>query len=94
MRHSHCEKIKERGASASAVRTRDIMGNVFTYAKARGVNCENLADYVAPSTIATFTPRDRALSKREVGIFFNTLKDAQTSHAFKVALKLLMHHDA
>jgi len=66
----HCEKIKDRGASASAVKTRDIIGNVFTYAKARGVNCDNPADYVAPSTIATFTPRDRALSKREIGIFF------------------------
>ncbi|HEN3658799.1 TPA: integrase arm-type DNA-binding domain-containing protein [Yersinia enterocolitica] len=86
----HCEKIKDRGASASAVKTRDIIGNVFTYAKARGVNCDNPADYVAPSTIATFTPRDRALSKREIGIFFNTLKNAQTSHALKVALKILM----
>lgn len=90
MLRSHCEKIKDRGASASAVRVRDIVGNVFIYAKARCVNCENPADYVAPSTIAKFTPRDRALSKREIGIFFNTLKNAQTSHALKVALKLLM----
>lgn len=90
MLRSHCEKIKDRGASASAVRTRDIVGNVFSYAKARGINCENPAEYVAPSTIAIFNPRDRALSKREIGIFFNTLKNAQTSHALKVALKLLM----
>lgn len=90
MLRSHCEKIKDRGASASAVRTRDIVGSVFSYAKARGINCENPAEYVAPSTIAIFNPRDRALSKREIGIFFNTLKNAQTSHALKVALKLLM----
>lgn len=43
-----------------------------------------------PSTIATFVPRDRALSKKEIGLFFNTLKNAQTSHALKVALKLIM----
>lgn len=90
MLRMHCEKIKERGSPSSAVRTRDIVGNVFTYAKARGVNCDNPAEYVAPSTIAVFNPRDRALSKREIGIFFNTLKNAQTSHALKVALKLLM----
>lgn len=59
---------------------------------AQGVSpaTENPAEYVAPSTIAIFNPRDRALSKREIGIFFNTLKNAQTSHALKVALKLLM----
>lgn len=90
MLRNHCEKIKDRGASASAVKTRDIVGNVFTYAKARGVKCENPAEHVAPSTIATFKPRDRALSKREIGLFFNTLKNAQTSHALKVALKIVM----
>lgn len=87
---NHCEKIKKRGAAASAIRVRDIVGHVFTYAKARGVNCENPAEYVAPSTIAVFTPRDRSLSKGEIGIFFNTLKNAQTSHSLKAALKLLM----
>lgn len=35
-------------------------------------------------------PRERFLSKREVGIFLNTHKNAQTSHSLKVALKLLM----
>ena len=49
-----------------------------------------LPNMLFPSTIAIFNPRDRALSKREIGIFFNTLKNAQTSHALKVALKLLM----
>jgi len=87
---NHCGKIKSRGASASAVKTRDIVGSVFTYAKARGVKCDNPAEHVPPSTIATFVPRDRALSKKEIGLFFNTLKNAQTSHALKVALKLIM----
>ncbi|MBJ7223891.1 MULTISPECIES: tyrosine-type recombinase/integrase [unclassified Brenneria] len=87
---NHCDKVKNRGASASAVKTRDIVGSVFTYAKARGVKCDNPAEHVPPSTIATFVPRDRALSKKEIGLFFNTLKNAQTSHALKVALKIIM----
>lgn len=41
---NQCEKVKQRGAAASAVRVRDIVNSVFTYAKARGVKCENLAD--------------------------------------------------
>ncbi len=87
---NHCDKVKSRGAAASAVKTRDIIGCVFTYAKARGVKCDNPAEHVPPSTIATFVPRDRALSKKEIGLFFNTLKNAQTSHALKVALKIIM----
>ncbi|ATA21035.1 integrase [Gibbsiella quercinecans] len=87
---NHCDKVKNRGASASAVKTRDIVGGVFTYAKARGVKCDNPAEHVPPSTIATFVPRDRALSKKEIGLFFNTLKNAQTSHALKVALKIIL----
>ncbi|MGK4327534.1 tyrosine-type recombinase/integrase [Lonsdalea quercina] len=87
---NHCGKVKSRGAAASAVKTRDIVGSVFTYAKALGVKCDNPAEHVPPSSIATFVPRDRALSKKEIGLFFNTLKNAQTSHALKVALKLIM----
>lgn len=87
---NQCEKVKQRGAAASAVRVRDIVNSVFTYAKARAVKCENPADYLTPLTIAEFMPRERFLSKREVGIFFNTHKNAQTSHSLKVALKLLM----
>ncbi|MEQ4513114.1 tyrosine-type recombinase/integrase [Dickeya zeae] len=87
---NHCDKVKSRGAAASAVKTRDIVGSVFIYAKARGVKCDNPAEHVPPSTIATFVPRDRALSKKEIGLFFSTLKNAQTSHALKVALKLIM----
>lgn len=34
---SHCEKIKGWGASASAVRTRDIVDSVLGYAKLEGL---------------------------------------------------------
>jgi len=85
----YCEKLKDR-APVTAVRTRDIVGMVFTYAKARGANYDNPADYVKGASIATFAPRDRALTKQELGIFFNTLKKSQTSLQLKIALKLIM----
>lgn len=88
--HRHCKKNKDRGVSASDIRTHDIVGSVFSYAKARGINCENPVEYVDPLTTAIFNPRDRALSKREIILFFNTLKYVQTSLALKVALKSLM----
>jgi len=40
---NHCDKVKRWGASASAVKTHDIVGSVFTYAKAHGVKCDNPA---------------------------------------------------
>lgn len=89
MLRQYCEKLKER-APVTAVKTRDIVGMVFTYAKARGANYDNPAEYVKGASIATFAPRDRALTKQEVGIFFNTLKISQTSLQLKIALKLIM----
>ena len=85
----YCEKLKER-APVTAVKTRDIVSMVFTYAKARGAIYDNPAEYVKGSSIATFTPRDRALTKQEIGMFFSTLKISQTSLQLKIALKLIM----
>ena len=85
----YCEKLKER-APVTAVKTRDIVSMVFTYAKARGAIYDNPAEYVKGSSIATFAPRDRALTKQEIGMFFSTLKISQTSLQLKIALKLIM----
>lgn len=89
MIRSHCQKIKERGASVPAVRTRDIIGMVFNFAIARGIKCSNPAELIAPSTIAKFTPRDRALTKKEIGIFFNALKVSKASISLKNAVKII-----
>lgn len=85
----YCEKLKER-APVTAVKTRDIVSMVFTYAKGRGAIYDNPAEYVKGSSIATFAPRDRALTKQEIGMFFSTLKISQTSLQLKIALKLIM----
>lgn len=85
----YCEKLKER-APVTAVKTRDIVSMVFTYAKSRGAIYDNPAEYVKGSSIATFAPRDRALTKQEIGMFFSTLKISQTSLQLKIALKLIM----
>lgn len=64
-----CERIKEKGAAAPAVHARDIVLQVFRFVRARGMRIENPAEAIKPSAIATFKPRDRALSPAEIQIF-------------------------
>ncbi|BCQ53264.1 hypothetical protein BLKGLAD_23260 [Burkholderia gladioli pv. gladioli] len=61
-----CNKVKERGAPSTAVQIRDIVKQVYVYAIAHGEKVDNPADSVGPSTIATFVPKDRALSPLEI----------------------------
>ena len=48
-----CEKIKERGAPATAVHAREIIQQVYRHAMARGLKIENPAENVKASAIAT-----------------------------------------
>ena len=62
-----CQKIKARGAPATAVHARDIVKQVYAFANLRGEKITNPADDVAAASIATFVPKDRALSPRKSG---------------------------
>lgn len=57
-----CNKFKARGAPATAVHVRDVVKQVFSFAILHGEKVSNPADDVGPSSIATFVPKDRALS--------------------------------
>jgi hypothetical protein len=57
-----CNKVKARGAPATAVHVRDIVKQIYGFAILHGEKVANPADDVGPSSIATFVPKDRALS--------------------------------
>jgi len=63
-----CAKVKERGAPATAIHVRDIIKQIFAFAILHGERVKNPADEVGPSSIATFVPRDRALSPRDIRV--------------------------
>jgi hypothetical protein len=48
------------------VQIRDIVKQVYVFAIAHGEKVVNPADSVGPSSIATFVPKDRALSPLEI----------------------------
>ncbi|MEK6385761.1 MAG: tyrosine-type recombinase/integrase [Paraburkholderia tropica] len=85
-----CNKVKERGAPATAVQIRDIVKQVYVYAIAHGERVDNPADSVGPSTIATFVPKNRALSPLEVRLMVQQMELVATYPTIKLALRLIL----
>jgi len=84
------DSIVARGAPATAVHTREIVMQVYRWAKERGVSVENPADLVRPSSIAKFEARDRALTPEEIGLMYNYLQRIGTTPSIRSAAKLLL----
>lgn len=88
---THCEKIKtSRNAPATAVHVREIVSQVFRFAIERGHKVPNPADDVKASAIATFKPKDRALSPDEIKVFFQELDRVPTLPTIRLALRLVL----
>ncbi len=85
-----CGKIKARGAPATAVIAREIVKLVFAYAAMHGDKAPNPADEVGPSSIATFVPKDRALSPSEIRLMHRLLETTATLPTIRLALRLVL----
>ncbi|MBN3005613.1 tyrosine-type recombinase/integrase [Chromobacterium alkanivorans] len=85
-----CDKIKDRGAPATAVHAREIIAQIYRFAIERGQKVANPADDVSASSIATFKAKDRALSPDEIRIFFNQLEHVGTLPTIKLAMRLVL----
>lgn len=88
---SLCEKIKkERNAPATAAHVREITMQVFRFMQDRGIDIDNPADKIRASAIATFKPRDRALTPAEIRIFFTALDTVGTLPHIRLGIKLVL----
>jgi integrase len=86
-----CEKVKTtRNAPATAIHIREVVSQVFRFARERGQKVPNPADDVKASSIATFKPKDRALSPDEIHWFFKELEAVPTLPTIRLALKLIL----
>ncbi|HCU0914450.1 TPA: tyrosine-type recombinase/integrase [Proteus mirabilis] len=85
-----CEKIKDRGAKATALQVREIVGSVFTYAIDRGYEISNPADAIKASSIGTFQARERAMSPKEIGILFREIENYSCYPTLKLAVKFVL----
>lgn len=85
-----CGKVKARGAPATAIHVRDIVKQVFGFAALHGDKTPNPADQVGPSSIATFVPKDRALSPSEIRVMHRVLDATATLPTIRLALRLIL----
>lgn len=85
-----CGKVKDRGAPATAIHVRDIVKQIYGFAILHGEKVANPADEVGPSSIATFVPKDRALSPAEIRIMLNQLEHVATLPTIRLGLKLIL----
>lgn len=87
---SHCLKIVDRGAPATAIHVRDIVKQVYGFAILHGEKIANPADEVGPASIATFTPKDRSLSPSEIRVFFRVVEKVATLPTIRLGLKFFL----
>lgn len=85
-----CNKVKARGAPATAVHVRDIVKQVYGFAILHGEKVGNPADDVGPSSIATFVPKDRALSPSEIRIMLSQMEHVASYPTIKLGLRLIL----
>lgn len=85
-----CEKVKARGAPATAVHVRDIVKLIFAFAILHGEKVSNPADEVGPASIATFVPKDRSLSPSEIRIMLTQLEHVATLPTIRLGMKLFL----
>ena len=85
-----CNKVKARGAPATAIHVRDIVKQIFANAILHGAKLENPADGVAPASIATFKPKDRTLAPTEIRLAYRLLDRVDGNPVLKLGLKLVL----
>jgi integrase len=85
-----CNKVKARGAPATAIHVRDIVKQVYGFAILHGEKVANPADDVGPSSIATFVPKDRALSPSEIRIALSQMEYVASYPTIKLGLRLIL----
>jgi integrase len=83
-------RVKARGAPATAVQVRDIVKQVYGYANLHGEKVANPADSVDTAAIATFVPKDRALSPLEIHLMSKQLESVATYPTIRLALRMIL----
>lgn len=85
-----CDEVKEKRGPAVAVHVREIVLLVFRHAQACGLDVSNPAESIRTSVIATFEPRDRALSPSEIRAALAALDHVSTAPTLRLAVKFVL----
>lgn len=78
---------EKREALATAIIVRDIVKQVYGHAIMHGEKVPNPAEEVSPAPIATFTPKDRALTPGEIRLMMHEMDTVATLPTIRLALR-------
>ncbi|WP_225063449.1 tyrosine-type recombinase/integrase [Komagataeibacter rhaeticus] len=87
---THCAAIVDRGAPATAIHVRDIVKQIYNFGILHGEKVANPADEVGPSSIATFVPKDRALSPAEIRVLFRVIENVPTLPTIRLGMRFFL----
>lgn len=87
---THCLKIVDRGAPATAIHVRDILKQIYGFAILHGEKVANPADEVGPASIATFRPKDRSLSPAEIRVLFRVIEKVPTLPTIRLGMRFFL----
>ena len=82
--------MKARGAPATAVHVRDIVKQVYAFAILHGEKVDNPAEDVGTASIATFAPKDRALSPLDIRLMARQMESVATYPTIRLALRMIL----
>lgn len=85
-----CLDAKEKRGPAVGVHVREVVHAVFRHANGNGISVPNPADSIRASAIATFEPRDRALTPDEIRKFLTALERVATTPTLRLALRFVL----
>jgi len=85
-----CLRVRARGAPATAVQIRDLVKQIYGYANLHGEKVANPADSVDAASIATFVPKDRALSPQEIHLMSKQLECVATYPTIRLVLRMIL----
>ncbi|GBQ30541.1 tyrosine-type recombinase/integrase [Gluconacetobacter aggeris] len=87
---SLCDEVKEKRGPAVAVHVREVVLLVFRHAQGSGLDISNPAEQIRTSAIATFEPRDRALSPSEIRMALAALDHVAAAPTLRQAVRFVL----
>lgn len=85
-----CDDAKMKRGPAVGIHVREVVRAVFAHAQGSGQAISNPAEAIRASAIATFKPRDRALTPAEIRKFLAALEQVATTPTLRLALKFVL----
>jgi integrase len=84
------DRVKTERGPGPAVHARELVLQVYRFAKGKGVDVANPAEALARKAYATFVPRERNLNRHEIKTLLDGLEMTGTAPTLRLAVRFLL----